>query len=198
MRPAVLIAQRNWPCTHCGVPNWPWARKLLNSWSRREWVVARRADLLCGVNEVVGDQDGGFRSQVMQRYRSAYPCARGSIGSMTSLDELQGRLRAFAEARDWKQFHSPKNLAMALAGEVGELSALLQWVEPGDMGAWLANPRNGQALRSELADILAYLLLLADVTDVDLIDVGLEKVELNEQRYPVDRFHGRAAKYSDS
>lgn len=116
---------------------------------------------------------------------------------MTTLAELRDRIRDFAQARDWEQFHSPKNLAMALAGEVGELNALLQWVAPEDIEEWLANPSNVEALRFEIADVLTYLLLLGDAVEVDPVAAGLEKVALNEERYPVRESRGRAAKYSD-
>ena len=90
-----------------------------------------------------------------------------TITHMPTLVELQDRLRSFTRARDWKQFHTPKNLAMALAGEVGELNALLQWTSPDDIEQWLAVPANAEALRFEIADVLTYLLLLADAVDVD-------------------------------
>lgn len=116
---------------------------------------------------------------------------------MTTLGDLQARLRHFAQARDWQQFHTPKNLAMALAGEVGEVNALLQWTSPDDVDAWLANPSNAEAIRLEIADVFAYLLLLADAVGVDPVAAGLEKVLLNEERFPVDRTLGRPIKYTD-
>ena len=116
---------------------------------------------------------------------------------MTTLGELQDQLRHFARARDWEQFHSPKNLAMALAGEVGELNALLQWVSADETADWLEHPANAESIRLEIADILSYLLLIADAVDVDPVAAALEKVVLNEKRYPVGRSRGTAAKYTD-
>lgn len=111
------------------------------------------------------------------------------------LDELRTRLREFANARDWGQFHTPKNLAMALAGEAGELLEIFQWLTPEQSMSVMDESERADHVRQELADVLAYLLRLADVLDVDLLSALSAKIELNEQRYPVDRARGTAAKY---
>lgn len=118
---------------------------------------------------------------------------------MSTIDfaELRQRLRDFRDQRDWSQFHDPKNLAMALAGEVGELNALLQWVPPAELTSWLEAGPNRSRLEDEVADVLTYLVYLADAADIDLVEVGRRKVERNELRYPVAAAHGRAVKYTE-
>jgi NTP pyrophosphatase (non-canonical NTP hydrolase) len=113
-----------------------------------------------------------------------------------TIRDLQDALAQFARERDWEQFHTPKNLAMALAGEAGELLELFQWLTPEQSGALVAQRDDAQALRQELADVFAYLLRLADVTGIDLEEALAEKIELNRHRYPVDRAFGRAEKYT--
>ena len=96
------------------------------------------------------------------------------------LDGLRDRLRDFAAVRDWEQFHTPRNLALALAGEVGELCAELQW-EP--EGGPMSSERL-EAIRGEMADVLIYLVRLGDVLDIDLLHAAAAKVEINEGRFP--------------
>lgn len=107
------------------------------------------------------------------------------------LEQLTARLRAFAAARDWEQFHDPKNLAMALAGEVGEVLEIFQWLTPEQAAAVRAGPRS-EDVADELADVLIYLVRLADVLDVDLIAAAHAKIARNESRYPVETVRGRA------
>ena len=109
---------------------------------------------------------------------------------MDSLEELNQRLLAFARERDWEQFHSPKNLSMALAGEAGELLEHFQWLT--EEQSYELAPDKRQAVELEMADILAYLIRLAQRLDVDLIDALNHKITLNEQRYPVHRVRGDA------
>ena len=102
---------------------------------------------------------------------------------MSDLDDLAARLRDFAAARDWEQFHTPKNLAMALAGEAGELLEVFQWLTPEQSAAVLDGERAGD-VADELADVLIYLVRLADVLGVDLVAAAAAKVDRNEQRFP--------------
>jgi NTP pyrophosphatase (non-canonical NTP hydrolase) len=111
---------------------------------------------------------------------------------MNDLETLRQRLRAFADARDWDQFHSPKNLAMALAAEAGELLEHFQWLTEPASAALPPDQRAAVAL--ELADVLLYLVLLADKLDIDLADAAKEKIDLNEQRYPAEAVRGSAKK----
>jgi NTP pyrophosphatase (non-canonical NTP hydrolase) len=114
-----------------------------------------------------------------------------------TIRELQEELAQFAHERDWEQFHTPKNLVMALVGEAGELAEIFQWLTPEQSQAIMATPGQAQAVRQEMADVLAYLLRLADVTGVDLEGALAEKIELNGQRYPIGLSYGRAAKYTN-
>jgi len=114
----------------------------------------------------------------------------------TTVRQLQILLAAFAQARDWGQFHTPRNLALALVGEVGELSALLQWLSDEEVEVWLNDERGREKLAAEMADVFAYLLRLADVANVDLAAALRNKTLLNEARYPQDRARGSSAKYT--
>lgn len=102
---------------------------------------------------------------------------------MSDLDSLAARLRDFAAARDWEQFHTPKNLAMALSGEAGELLEVFQWLTPEQSTSVMSGDRAGD-VEDELADVLIYLVRLADVLGVDLLAVADAKVERNEHRFP--------------
>ncbi|MFI6796728.1 nucleotide pyrophosphohydrolase [Streptosporangium canum] len=113
---------------------------------------------------------------------------------MTELEALTDRLRRFAQARDWEQFHTPKNLAMALAGEVGELLAELQWLTPQEAADIMDDPTAAERLTSELADVMIYLTRLADVLGVDLIDAARAKLDESGRRYTVETYRGSARK----
>jgi NTP pyrophosphatase (non-canonical NTP hydrolase) len=108
-----------------------------------------------------------------------------------SLAELTNRLKQFAAVREWDKFHSPKNLAMALVAEAGELAAEFQWLERVES----ENLTQEQLARvkSEAADVLAYLVRLADRLGFDLIEAANAKVEVNEGRFPVERVRGVAS-----
>ena len=111
-----------------------------------------------------------------------------------ALMRLRDALRDFADARDWGQYHTPKNLAMALIGEAAEVVEHFQWRTP---EASSALPRDDHdAVAMELADVLLYLIRLADVMDIDLADAATRKLVLNAERYPVEKARGRADKYT--
>lgn len=110
-----------------------------------------------------------------------------------SMERLRLALRQFADERDWHQFHSPKNLAMALSGETGELVALFQWLTEEASGKLDAETR--LAVAHEMADVLLYLTRLADVLDIDLLAACRDKMAINAKRYPVASSRGRADKY---
>jgi NTP pyrophosphatase (non-canonical NTP hydrolase) len=101
-----------------------------------------------------------------------------------SLRDLADLLRAFARARDWEQYHTPKNLAMALAGETGELVACFQWLTPDESIHIMQDAGTAAAVESELADVLQYLIRLADVLHVDLAEAVRKKARVNEKRFP--------------
>jgi NTP pyrophosphatase (non-canonical NTP hydrolase) len=109
---------------------------------------------------------------------------------MDTLDELNRRLKAFAQERDWEQFHSPKNLAMALAGEAGELLEHFQWLSEAQSSELPADKKEAVAL--ELADILIYTIRCAERLDVDLVGAAYRKVAINETRYPTHKVRGDA------
>ncbi|TQJ01606.1 nucleotide pyrophosphohydrolase [Amycolatopsis cihanbeyliensis] len=111
------------------------------------------------------------------------------------VEELVERLRSFAQVRDWEQFHNPKNLVMALTGEVGELAELFQWLTPAESARVMDDPGSAERVRHEIADVLAYLLRLADVLQVDVVSALADKITVNEAKYPVDLARGSAAKY---
>jgi dCTP diphosphatase len=111
------------------------------------------------------------------------------------LTELQRRVAAFAAARDWDQFHSPKNLAMALSVEASELLEEFQWLTEEQSRVLDAERR--ERVRLEMADVLIYLLRLAGKLDVDLARAATDKIALNERKYPADRVRGSARKYTE-
>ena len=114
---------------------------------------------------------------------------------MTEILKLQERLRDFAEQRDWKQFHSPKNLSTALIVEAGELAEHFQWLTQ-EQSFNLANEKL-EAVGEELADIIVYLVRLADQLDIDLSQAVERKIVLNELKYPADKVRGSAKKYNE-
>jgi dCTP diphosphatase len=109
------------------------------------------------------------------------------------LESLRARLAAFAAERDWDQFHNPKNLAMALAGEAGELVEHFQWLSF-EQAANLA-PATREEVALECADVLLFLLRLCDKLDIDLGAAADRKLVLNAKKYPVEKSRGRATKY---
>lgn len=112
----------------------------------------------------------------------------------TTLASLRRDQRRFAEARDWPQFHTPKNLAMALSVEAAELLECFQWLTP-EQSARL-NGDDRRAVEEETADVLLYLLRLTDVLDIDLLQAAQRKMTLNARKYPVAVSRGSARKYS--
>ena len=113
-----------------------------------------------------------------------------------SVAELTELVQSFAEARDWQQFHTARNLVLALVGEAGELASEFQWINDSEVEKALSNPDKRDAIGSELADVFTYLLRLADVTGIDLANELTKKIAINEIRYPVEKSKGSAAKYT--
>jgi dCTP diphosphatase len=116
------------------------------------------------------------------------------MAAMTTrrFEDLKPRLAEFAAERDWDQFHAPKNLAMALAAEVGELLEHFQWLTESQSAALAEDER--QAVALELADIQVYLVRLADKLGIDLVDAAHRKIDLNAKKYPVEEARGHARK----
>jgi NTP pyrophosphatase (non-canonical NTP hydrolase) len=101
-----------------------------------------------------------------------------------TFDDVTQRLRAFAAARAWEPYHTPKNLVMALSGEVGELTSLFQWLTPEESDAWRDDPALAANVLDEIADVTLYLLQLADRLGVDLAAAAHAKIDRNEKRFP--------------
>jgi NTP pyrophosphatase (non-canonical NTP hydrolase) len=112
-----------------------------------------------------------------------------------ALHGLRESLREFARARDWEQFHTPKNLAMALSVEAAELMEIFQWLRAEESASLPPEARDAAA--EEIADVLLYLVRLADVLEIDPVDAARRKLALNEARYPADKSRGHARKYTD-
>lgn len=111
------------------------------------------------------------------------------------IESIQEALRRFAAARDWDQFHSPKNLASALTVEAAELLECFQWLTEEESRSLPDTKR--EAVTQEIADVLLYLLQLADKLSIDVLDAARKKLELNAARYPVARARGTSKKYSE-
>jgi NTP pyrophosphatase (non-canonical NTP hydrolase) len=116
--------------------------------------------------------------------------------STQDLESLKLRLRDFSGARDWEQFHSIRNLILALVGEVGELAAEFQWLNDEQVESAMLDTQKREAVGSELADILAYLIRIADIAKFDLESELIKKLKVNESRYPIDKSKGSSAKYT--
>lgn len=110
------------------------------------------------------------------------------------MNELIEKLREFAAERDWEQFHTPKNLAMALSVEAAELVEIFQWLTP-EQSANLT-PERLQHLREEVGDVLLYLLRICDITGIDPREAAEEKLEKNAEKYPAHLAKGRMDKYT--
>ncbi len=111
-----------------------------------------------------------------------------------SLKALTAAVRQFADERDWDQFHSPKNLSMALIVEAGELVEHFQWLTQAQSRQ--PDAKQQQAIALEMADVLIYLVRLADQLDIDLLTAARKKIAINAAKYPVELAKGRADKYN--
>lgn len=116
---------------------------------------------------------------------------RTNLCLMSSLEQITGQLREFANERDWNQFHSAKNLILAIVGEVGELASEVQWLTSQEM----ENRKSDKAIADEIADIALYLIRLSDVLGIDLSEAISRKLAENAKKYPVDKSRGNALKY---
>ena len=138
---------------------------------------------------------GGFWASLLDRLEAAGEDGTRGPDLLVSYDwsikEIQEKLAKFAEERDWNQFHSPKNLVMALTSEVGELNDLFQWLTEEQ-----SNNVDNDEIRQEIADIFIYLLRLSDKLDIDIEEAVREKIEINAKKYPIDLAKGNAIKYS--
>ena len=115
--------------------------------------------------------------------------------SSSGLSDIKHRLREFAQVRDWEQFHSPKNLSMALSVEVSEIVEHFQWLTE-EQSNNLPQDKLAE-VETELADTFIYLIRLADKLDIDLLDAVDKKIKHNEEKYPADKVKGSAKKYTE-
>ena len=111
------------------------------------------------------------------------------------MENLLKKIRQFNKERDWEQYHSPKNLAMALSVEVAEVVEHFQWLNQAQSRS--LEPAKKEAIKDEIGDILIYLVNLADKLDIDPIQAALDKIEKNQKKYPVKLSKGKALKYKD-
>ena len=116
--------------------------------------------------------------------------------SFMDIKSVQKRLREFAQEREWEQFHSPKNLAIALAVEAAELLEPFQWLKEEESRQLVENPTDYALVKEEIADVMIYLLRLADQLDIDLESAVEEKIRKNAEKYPVALAKGNAVKYN--
>ena len=121
---------------------------------------------------------------------SRSPETVSSVRAEDSLERLRVRIARFAAERDWEQFHSPKNLSMALIAECAELVEHFQWLSEEE--SLSLSPERREAVRLELADILIFLVRCADRLGIDLIEAASDKIAINEVRYPTDKVRGSA------
>ena len=115
--------------------------------------------------------------------------------SEDNLESLRNKINQFVAERDWTQFHTPKNLAMAMIVEAAELVEQFQWDTPQE--SQQLSPEKREAVAHELADTFVYLLRIAEVLEIDLIEATNKKIELNALKYPVDKARGSNAKYTE-
>ena len=120
-----------------------------------------------------------------------------STDANTTVADLKSRVLAFVRERDWEQFHSPKNLSMALAAESGELMEHFLWATPEQSKAIAADPVKRQKIADELADVVVYALEFANATGLDLTASIEAKMIANGKKYPVEKAKGRSAKYDE-
>lgn len=113
------------------------------------------------------------------------------------IGEIQAAMAEFVRERGWQKFHTPKNLAMALAGEAGEVLELFQWRTEAESFAIMDDQRTAEAVRDELADVLMYTLRIADILGVDMDAAVRAKRRKNAAKYPADEYQGKARTYTE-
>jgi dCTP diphosphatase len=118
-----------------------------------------------------------------------------TIDAQTTLQDIKDTIARFTAERDWQKFHSAKNIALALVSEAAELMAHFRWSESGQDAAILDDPQSLREIRLEVADVMLLLAEFANVTGIDIAQAVEEKMEINAQRYPVEKSRGTARKY---
>lgn len=118
-------------------------------------------------------------------------------GAAPTIAELSERLVSFRDARDWRQFHSLKNLILSVSLEAAELLELGQWKDDAEIEAAIADPEFRERLSEECADVFLYLLLICERAGIDLSQSAAAKIERNAEKYPVEKSRGNARKYTE-
>ena len=115
----------------------------------------------------------------------------------SNFDDLDGLIKQFSIDRDWDQFHTPKNLLVALVAEMGELSEVVLWKSDKDLEHYLSSSEGKEKISEEIADVAIYLIRLCQKLDIDLLEIIKSKMDKNNVKYPVDKSKGNSKKYTD-
>ena len=127
---------------------------------------------------------------------AAAPTSASAVFTSCDVEQLRRLQAEFVRERDWDQFHTPRNVLLALVGEVGELAEIFQWRGEVSVGCMELSSEERKHLSDELADCLLYLLRLSDICNVDLTVAAINKLKANAMKYPIERCKGSAAKYT--
>lgn len=119
------------------------------------------------------------------------------MDNKTNINELKAQVKKFCDDRDWDQFHNAKELAIAMNIESSELLEHFRWKNPEEVAALLKNPQKKEEIQDEMADVLYFLLRIAQMNDIDLSDALENKLHKNNQKYPVEKFKGSHKKYNE-
>jgi len=115
-----------------------------------------------------------------------------SSDACTTISELRGRIEKFVSDRKWEKYLNPKNLAESICIEAAELLEIFQWVSSEEVSSWKHAPLKVRRVREELADVIIYCLSMANTMDIDIAKAVLDKLKINERRYPTEKFSGKA------
>ena len=115
----------------------------------------------------------------------------------SSFEDIHQRIQQFSEEREWTQFHSSKNLVLALVSEVGELAEIIQWKSDSELIDYLQTKTGKQRLSEEIADIAIYIIRICQQQNINLMEIIENKLEINAQKYPISKSKGSAAKYTE-
>jgi dCTP diphosphatase len=114
-----------------------------------------------------------------------------------SIAKLQAQIQVFSEERDWDQFHTPKNLILAAASEMGELAEVLQWKSDDEVIEYLSSQSGKDRISEEIADVAIYLIRLCQKSNIDFIEAIRSKISINESKYPAQKSRGNSKKYNE-
>lgn len=135
-----------------------------------------------------------WKGSYVQTYMGSNPIL--TLRLIMNIDKIRKRLEKFTKDRDWEQFHSPKNLSMALSVEVAELVEIFQWSNSGGLDE-ITDPKKREKIKEEIADIFIYLIKISSKLDFDLDVIINEKIDRNEKKYPIEKSKGKSLKYNE-